>query len=42
MAGQAPYALRQIERAALAHPMPKKIEPEPGIAQIDQVRAGVR
>ena len=41
MAGQAAHALDDVEGAALAHPMAEEIEPEPGIAQIDQMRAGV-
>ena len=42
MAGQAAHAFRQVEGAALAHPMAEEIEPEPGIAQIDEMRAGIR
>ena len=41
MAGQPAHAFRQIEGAALAHPMAEQVEPEPGIAQIDQMRAGI-
>ena len=41
MAGQPPHALRQIEQAALAHPMAEEVEPEPGVAQIHQVGAGI-
>ena len=41
VAGQPAHAFRQVEGAALAHPMAEEIEPEPGIAQIDQMRAGI-
>ena len=41
MAGQPPHTLGEIERTALAHPMAEEIEAEPGIAQIDQVSAGI-
>src|SRR5215472_1828497 len=41
MAGQPPHSLRQIEHSALAHPMAEEVKPEPGIAQVHQVRAGV-
>ena len=41
VAGQPPYAFGQVEGAALAHPMAEEIKPEPGIAEIDEMRAGV-
>ena len=41
MAGQAAHALGEVEDAALAHPMAEEIEPEPGVAQIDEMRAGI-
>src|SRR6516164_912293 len=42
MTCQPAHALRKVESAALAHPMAEEIEAEPGIAQIHQMRAGVR
>src|SRR5207244_6393777 len=42
VAGQAAHPLDQVEGAALAHPMAEEIEPEPGIAEIDQMGAGIR
>jgi len=42
MAGQAPHPFDQVEGAAFAHPMSQEVEPEPGIAEIDEVRAGIR
>src|SRR5260370_122440 len=42
MAGQAAHPLYQIEGAAIAHPMSEEIEPEPGIAEIEEMRAGIR
>src|SRR5438067_11183466 len=41
MAGQAARPFGEIERATLAHPIAEKVEPEPGVAQIDEVRAGI-
>src|ERR1700740_3680669 len=42
MACQPAHALRKVEGAALAHPMAEEIEAEPGVAQIHEMRAGVR
>jgi hypothetical protein len=42
VARQAAHAFREVECAAFAHPMPHEIKTEAGIAQIDQMRAGVR
>src|SRR5438552_6611895 len=42
MAGQAPHPFRQIEGPAFAHPMSEEIQPEPGIAEVDEMRAGIR
>ena len=42
IAGQAAHALLQRERARLAHPMGEQVQPEAGVAEVDEVRAGVR
>jgi hypothetical protein len=42
MACQPAHAFRKVESAALAHPMAEAIEAKPGVAQIHQMRAGVR
>src|SRR5918912_621380 len=41
MAGQAMHPFDEVERATLAHPMSEKVEPTPGVAQIDEVRARI-
>jgi len=41
MAGQSAHALRDVECAALAHPMTEEIKTKARIAQIDQMRAGI-
>src|SRR5579864_5983864 len=41
MAGQAAHPLDEVEGTALAHPMAEEIEPEAGIAQVDEMRARV-
>jgi len=42
MARQPAHALRKVESAEHAHPMAEEIEAEPGVAQIHQMRDGVR
>src|SRR6516165_49151 len=42
MACQPAHAFGKVESAALAYPMAEEIEAKPGIAQIHQMRAGVR
>src|SRR3954452_4959225 len=41
MACQAMHTFRQVEGAALAHPVTEEIKPETRIAQIHEMRAGV-
>jgi hypothetical protein len=41
MAGQPAHPFREIESATLAHPMAEEIKTEAGVAQIDQMRAGI-
>ena len=40
--GQAAHALLQREGAGLAHPVREKVKPEAGVAEVDEMRAGVR
>ena len=42
IAGQAAHALLQREGAGLAHPVREEVQPEAGVAEVDEVRAGVR
>jgi hypothetical protein len=41
VAGQPAYALGEVEGAAFPHPIAEEKEPEPGVAQIDEVRASI-
>jgi hypothetical protein len=41
MAGKAPHAIGEAEIAAFAHPVREEMKAETGIAEIDEMRAGI-
>ena len=41
IARQPPHALLQRERAGLAHPVREEMQPVAGVAEVDEVRAGI-